>query len=173
MYKIADVKEFLSSVNSYKILFHKDVQKKFFELYYYTFEEVLECEGCAGNIESAMIKFNSIIKKQGSAEILTKAKYFMKYKMKPNTRVYSFKMNTFVTPHNCTDEIAEALMQENVKYRDLFLLNPDFAKVVQTNPTFSATPLQESEAITEEKSTFSAVVKEHTDKKKRGRKPKK
>jgi hypothetical protein len=97
----------------------------------------------------------------------------MKYAMKKNTRVYSFKMNTFVTPHNCTDEMAEALMEENPKYRDLFLVNPDFAKVVQTNPTFSVQPLQESEGITEEKSTFSAVVKEHTEKKKRGRKPKK
>jgi hypothetical protein len=173
MYKISEVKEFLSSINSYKILFHKDVREKFFELYYYTFEEVLECEGCAGNIDSAMIKFNSVIKKQSTFKILSKAKYFMKYAMKPNTRVYSFKMNTYVTPHNCTDEIAEALMQENPKYKDLFLVNPEFAKVVQTNPTFSVQPLQESESITEEKSTFSAVVKEQTQKKKRGRKPKK
>lgn len=173
MHSLQETKEFISTLNTYKILMNEDVRERFIELYYYIFEEYISCTGCASSLEMAMMKFNWVLKKHNDTETLIKAKYLMKYKMQHNARVYSFKMNMVVTPHNCTDEVAELLMNENPKYRDLFILNPDFAKVVQQNETYSVQSLQESTTISEVIANPSLVVSKNSEKKKRGRKPKK
>lgn len=69
--------------------------------------------------------------------------------MKPNTRIYSYKLMTMVTPFNCTDTIAEALINENPKHVGLFTINegvtPEIKKAKPLtigNPTPPAPPAE-------------------------------
>lgn len=123
MHLLSEVVEFSKRLNVYSVLMDEDVRTKFIELYYYAFEMYPECTACAGDIENAIFKFMWLIKKHNGQMNLQKSQTITKYSMKPKVRLYSNSLGMMVTEYNCTDAIAEALMKENPKYAELFIVN--------------------------------------------------
>lgn len=144
---------------------NQSVRERFLQLYSYTFEESLHCTGCPNDIETAIFKFMWIIKKHNTQETLTKASMLSKYTMKQKVRLYSSSLNMVITSYNCTDDIAEVLIKENPKHKELFTVN--VTEEPQPIETFSVVnPEEETQEVEKESNPFVE------QKKKRGRKKK-
>jgi len=129
MYNLAETKEFINAITTYKVVSNKPTREKLIAIYNYVFEESPECEGCASGIEQAIHKMKIILNLHNSNDIeLCKAKNLMKYQMKNNVRIYSNKLNLVVTKYNCTDKIAKVLIEEKASNIDLFIINAEVKK---------------------------------------------
>lgn len=129
MYNLAETKEFIKSLTTYKVVSNKTIREKLVDIYQYIFDEYPECDGCTSGIEQAIHKMKIIINLHNANQIeLSKAKDLMMYQMKNNVRIYSNKLKLVVTKYNCTDEIAKVLIEEKSSNIDLFIINADLKK---------------------------------------------
>lgn len=129
MYNLAETKQFINSLTTYKVVSNKTIREKLVGIYQYTFDEYPECDGCPSGIEQAIHKMKIILNLHNSNDLeLIKANNLMKYQMKNNVRIYSNKLKLVVTKYNCTDEIAKALIEEKASNIDLFTINAEVKK---------------------------------------------
>ena len=127
----------MQTVNVYRLTTHEATRNQFLDYFGFAFDIAPPCTGCPGDLEAAIFKLNWLLKRHvGRRETLTKANELMKYNMKPGSRVYSFTLNLMVTPMNCTDEVAEAIIAENAANAALFTINmtADAASAVSNQP---------------------------------------
>ena len=79
---------------------------------------------------------------------LQKSQTITKYSMKPKVRLYSNTMNMMVTEYNCTDAIAEAIIKENPKYAELFILNqPELNTTAISEQTYTVSNDEDEETV--------------------------
>lgn len=124
MYLRSEVEALVNTVNVYRLIMHEETRNLFSAYYTYAFDMAAPCGGCPGELEVGIAKLKWLMTRhQPEHETLQKAMTLTKYRMKSNTRLYSFKLMTMVTPANCTDSIAEALIAENPKHADFFIVN--------------------------------------------------
>lgn len=150
MYNRTEVSEFITGLTVYRLVTHQETRERFLTYYSYAFEMSLPCTGCPGELEAGINKLKWLLTRHNEThETLQKATKLMRYQMKPNARIYSYKLMMMVTPLNCTDTIAEALINENPKHLGLFTINegvtPETKKAKPLtigNPTLPAAPAE-------------------------------
>lgn len=129
MYNLAETKQFINSLTTYKVVSNKSIREKLVDIYQYAFDEYPECDGCASGIEQAIHKMKILLNLHNANDIeLSKANNLMKFQMKNNVRIYSNKLKVMVTKYNCTDEIAKVLIEEKASNIDLFIINAEVKK---------------------------------------------
>lgn len=106
-----DLLQFLEANNLPAILTKVKVQRTLVNLYHQATGRVLDCSGCGNTVKAALAELTKLAASEG--EIVVHKPKPMNYQLKEKTRIYVSCLGMMVTPANCTDNIAMAMLGEN------------------------------------------------------------
>lgn len=114
----ADIRSYLQQTPLAKILTNNKAQSMLVTLYHQATGRTLDCSGCGNQVKAALVELDKIAKSDKDLD------YFkpipMNYILKEKTRVYVARLGMVVTPHNCTDNNAMAMLGENPDLENRF-----------------------------------------------------
>jgi len=113
-----EIRGFLDTTPIAKVLTQDKAQRMLVNLYYQTTGRLLDCAGCGNSVKAALAELDIISKSDKDVDYYKPKR--MNYILKEKTRVYVSCLGMMVTPHNCTDNNAMAMLGENPDLENRF-----------------------------------------------------
>lgn len=117
------IKGFLKTHRLEHVLTRDKVQRELVNLYHMATGRVVSCGGCANTVKPVLVELEKLANM--SADIQIKQPKPMEYQLKEKTRVFVSCLGLMVTPFNCTDNNARAMLGENPDLAARFDKLPD------------------------------------------------
>lgn len=117
------IKGFLATYRLEHVLTRDKVQRELVNLYHMATGRVVSCGGCVNSVKPVLAELTKVANM--SADIQIKQPKPMEYLLKDKTRVFVSCLGLMVTPFNCTDNNARAMLGENPDLAARFDKLPD------------------------------------------------